>query len=271
MAYDVSDFQTDVLDASHEAPVLVDFWAPWCGPCQQLGPTLERLASEASDWTLVKVNTDENPNEARQFGVRGIPAVKLFVDGSVEAEFTGALPEHAIRKWLDEHLPSEAKQHLGQAKEALENGNTEAAIEALEAVLAADADHAEAKVLLARALAFRDPDRAHALASSAADIADPTLLQTREGVETIARLVARADTPEDLPDEPGQAAYRQAIAALADRDFDAALTHFIEVIRTNRDYDDDGARKACISLFTLLGPQHPATKAHRRTFDMALY
>jgi putative thioredoxin len=271
MTYEVTDFQTDVIEASHEQPVLVDFWAPWCGPCRQLSPTLETLAEAADNWTLVKVNTDDNQNEARKYGVRGIPAVKLFVDGTVEAEFTGVKPKSAVETWLDEHLPSESKTRIRQAQEALDAGDLHTAEDVLWPVLEDDPDHTEAQVLMARALAFRDPKRAKALADAASDVADPSLRQTRESVQTIARLVDLADHPEDLPDGSVKDTYVDASEALAQRDFDTALARFIDVVQTDRDYDDDGARRACVAVFTLLGPQHPVTQSHRRTFDMALY
>ena len=100
-------FQTDVLDKSHEKPVVVDFWGPWCGPCRVLGPTIEKLASEAEGrWRLVKINTDAHPELAQRYHVRGIPAVKLFIRGAVVAEFTGAQPEADIRRWLDAYVPA---------------------------------------------------------------------------------------------------------------------------------------------------------------------
>lgn len=101
------DFQQDVIETSRRKPVLVDFWAPWCGPCRILGPTLEKLAKESGGaWRLVKINADKFPDLIRRYGVRGIPAVKLFVDGTVKDEFVGALPEHAVRRWLDQSLPA---------------------------------------------------------------------------------------------------------------------------------------------------------------------
>lgn len=101
------DFRADVLEKSHEKPVVVDFWAPWCGPCRVLGPTIEKLARESGGaWRLVKINVDAHPQLAQHYQVRGIPAVKLFSGGEVVAEFAGALPESQIQRWLAEHLPT---------------------------------------------------------------------------------------------------------------------------------------------------------------------
>lgn len=270
MSYEVNDFQQDVIEASEDTPVLVDFWAPWCGPCRQLSPVLESLAEAHDDWTLVKVNVDDNQEPAQAYGVRGIPAVKLFVDGEVAAEFTGAKPKHTIESWLDDNMPSEEKSRIEEAKAALDDGRHEDAEQLLWPVLEDNPDHNEAQVLQARALAFKDPTRAQVLAE-AANVADPTLRQVRDAVQTVARLLELSDAPSDLPNGDVQDDYRAAIEALAAQNFGAALDHFIDVVRVNRDYDDDGARKACVALFTLLGEEHPVTQEHRRTFDMALY
>jgi putative thioredoxin len=270
MSYEVNDFQTDVIDASADAPVLVDFWASWCGPCRQLSPVLESLAEAADEWSLVKVNVDENGAAAQQYGVRGIPAVKLFVDGEVEAEFTGVKPEHQIQNWLDENLPSEEKSRIEKAEAALEEGDHQEAEHLLWPVLEDNPDHDEAQVLMARALAFKDPSRAQVLADEA-EVSDPTLRQMRESVRTIARLLELREDPAALPEDDVKDTYLAAMEALDDQDIETALENFINVVRTHRDYDDDGARKACIALFTLLGEKHPLTQEHRRTFDMALY
>jgi thioredoxin 1 len=100
-------FRNDVIETSFRKPVLVDFWAAWCGPCRVLSPILEKLARESSGaWRLVKINTDRYPELSQEYRIRGIPAVKMFVNGAVAAEFVGALPEAAVKKWLQEHLPA---------------------------------------------------------------------------------------------------------------------------------------------------------------------
>ena len=106
MSHEITDFTTDVLERSNSIPVLVDFWAAWCGPCRTLGPVLERLAEkQAGRWVLAKVDTEKFPQIAAQYGVRGIPNVKLFIKGKVVDEFTGALPERAVEQWLAKAVP----------------------------------------------------------------------------------------------------------------------------------------------------------------------
>lgn len=107
MIHDHTDFSVEVVERSRLVPVLADFWVPWCGPCLMLNPVLEKLAREARGrWTFVAVNVDQQPELAEQFGIRGIPSVKLFHRGEIVAEFGGALPEGAVRNWLEQHLPS---------------------------------------------------------------------------------------------------------------------------------------------------------------------
>ncbi|GAB5518012.1 MAG: tetratricopeptide repeat protein [Rhodothermales bacterium] len=236
-----------------------------------LGPVLEKLADEHADtWTLVKVNSDQNPELSQRYQVRGIPAVKLFHHGEVIDEFTGALPEYAIRQWLEKALPSENKARLAEAKALVEDGAFDAAEPLLRTILAAEPNHPEAGVLLAQGLAFTKPDEALGLVEAAA-FAGPQYLQVQEAVRTLAHLQEVAAAPAALPDDPVKATYVQAAESMLARDFDAALEGFIDVIQRNRYYDDDTSRKACIALFVLLGDQHPATRTYRRRFDMALY
>lgn len=270
MAYDVQNFSEDVIEASSKKPVLVDFWAPWCGPCRTLGPVLEKLAAEQSDrWTLVKVNSDEHPDESRQYGVRGIPAVKMFVDGTVVDEFTGALPEYAIRQWLDKALPTEEKKKLSTAEAHLADGDIDAAMDILEEILSAEPTNSAAAGHMARLIAFSDPARAVNLAQTART-GEPRFVQIADAVDTVAGVLAR-DLESNLDGEAGTDEYIQAVKDLEQNRYDSAVEHLIEVLKTNRYLDDDGARKLGVAVFTLLGDNHPVTRKYRRTFDMWLY
>lgn len=271
MAYEVADFHKEVIERSYTTPVLVDFWAPWCAPCRILGPVLEKLAAENTGrWKLAKVNTDENQQISVQYGIRGIPAVKLFVEGEVVNEFTGALPEHAVRRWLDESLPSQEKMQLEAAMAAMEAGQVEMAVSLLQGLLAAQPDHIQARVMLAQATAQEDPASAVHLLEGV-EITDPSMVSTAEAIQELGRLLTYAKDGAVLPDEAGRESYRAAIDAVSRADWDAALKAFIEVIQQNRYYDDDGSRKACIAIFSLLGTTHELTRKHRRIFDMVLY
>jgi putative thioredoxin len=158
---EVTDFDAEVLEASRERPVLVDFWAEWCGPCRQLGPILEKVAAEDdAGFTLAKVNTDLNPEVSQRYRISSIPAVKLFVDGEVVDEFIGALPETQVRRWLAEALPSETDDRVVAAGAALAAGDTQPAVAILEEVAREHPDDAAVVALLAHAIAFSDLERA---------------------------------------------------------------------------------------------------------------
>jgi putative thioredoxin len=268
MVVDVADFENDVLEASRAAPVLVDFWAPWCGPCRQLGPVLEKLAAENEGvWTLAKVNTDENPEVSTRYRVSSIPAVKLFVDGEVVDEFIGALPETSVRRWLDNAVPNETKRRREGIKELVEGGDPSAEV-ALRELLADAPGDAETRVLLARVVAFRDPAEARALIEEARGL-DAAGSRVRDAVLLLDRL--RTFDTQSVAAAPAAETYGRAIQSLRSADVDAALSSFIEVVRLNRKLDDDGARRACLAVFTLLGEKHPTTRKYRRTFDMAVF
>ena len=144
-------FVAEVVERSREIPVVVDFWAAWCGPCRSLGPVLERLADEADgSWVLVKVDVDANPALASGFGIQGIPAVRAWKDGKEVAEFVGALPETQVRQWLAQLGPSAADLELEQAQSALEAGDDDTAEEHLRKVLELEPAHPLARATLER-------------------------------------------------------------------------------------------------------------------------
>ena len=259
------DFERDVVAASHERPILVDYWAPWCGPCQVLGPTLERLAGEAGEaWRLVKINTDEHQALAAQANIRGIPTVALYSSGEAIATFTGALAEPAIRRWLDEHLPSAEKEQLAHARSLLDAGDDTAARALLETLLIGNPGQEEARMLLAQALVFAEPTRAQALV-------DGLYVPEAQAVDTLARFLQLSSAPDSLDASPAQSDYLAAADALSAGNLDEALAKLIAVIQHDRSLDDDGARKATVALFTLLGEAHPAVKTHRPAFNRSLY
>ena len=268
MNYEIKDFQKDVIEKSYDRPILVDFWAEWCAPCKMIGPILEKLAQEnKTDWELVKVDTDKNRDIAMRYGVRGIPNVKLFRNGEVINEFTGALPEPAIKDWLKKSIPSKFADRIEQAKVLLKNGNISDAKIILEDIHSGDVNNSEVKVLLAKILLFEDQKEAIRLIQNV----DGNLnnIELAEAIGTLAELLNR--DLKSFPDSEVKEKYLSALESIRKKDFDTALTKFIDVIRTDRSYDDDGARKACIAIFKYLGEDNDIALKHRRDFGSALY
>ncbi|HCA78953.1 MAG TPA: thioredoxin [Bacteroidetes bacterium] len=269
MSYDVSDFQKQVIDRSFSVPVLVDFWAEWCGPCKVLGPILERLAAQNQGrWELTKLNTEEHTEIASKYQIQSIPNVKLFVDGSVVDQFVGALPEYQIQAWLQKAVPGKNRKLIEQAEAFIVAGDEKTAREMLEKLPPTDPDYTLVRVLHARTLLFDNPAEAAAIV---ADMDEPKHAERLDTIRTIAHLREAALHPERLPDGESRALYFSAVQSLFARDFGAALGKFIQLIRQDRYFDDDGSRKACIAIFRVLGEEHTLTRQYRREFSSALY
>lgn len=265
---EVNDFQKDVIEKSFDKPILVDFWAEWCAPCRMIGPVLEKLAAENKEsWELVKVDTDKNQEIAAKYGIRGIPNVKLFKNGKVINEFTGALPEQAIKDWLKKSIPSKFLDQIEHAKIYLKNRDFTTAKAMLEDIYKGDINNSEVKVLLAKVLLFDDAKEAIRLVQNV----DGNLenIELAESIYTIAELLNRDEN--SFPESEVKDKYLSAVEDIKRRNFDSALEKFIDIIRTDRSYDDDGSRKACIAIFKFLGEEDEITLKHRRDFGSALY
>lgn len=232
-----------------------------------LGPILEQLTAAAQGrWALVKVDVDAHPDLAQQYQVRGIPAVKLFIDGKVADEFTGALPQAALQAWLAERIPTAAGRQVVQARAELAHGRHAAARPLLEAALAAEPDSRDARGLLALAVVLDDPRRALELAGGIRE--DCASFAAASAARCLAELLIL--DPDTLPAGRGQAAYRAAIDALHGSDVGAAFGHLIGCVSDDRGYRDDAARKACVALLELLGEEHPQLRDWRRRLQRAL-
>lgn len=266
----IKDFQKEVIEESFQIPILVDFWAEWCGPCRLLGPVLERLAEKhAGKWKLVKINTEEYPEIAAKYGIRSIPNVKLFHKGKVINEFTGALPEKMIEDWLKKFIPSKYSEMIEKAKSLLEQGKIEDAKAILEEVHKGDISNSDVKVLLAKILVFENESEALRLIESS-NVSDE-YFDLANSVTTFVQLFKKYKNSNDLSDNVVKPIYIEAICDLMKKNFPNALEKFIQVIRENKSYDDEGARKACIAIFKYLGEENEITLSYRRDFGRALY
>jgi putative thioredoxin len=274
---DVANFQQVVMEGSRTAPVVVDFWAPWCGPCKSLKPILEKLAEEyQGKFILAKVNSDENQALATQFGVRGIPSVKAIIDGQIVDEFSGALPEGAVREFLDRLIPSPADELLAQAAVQHEAGDLDGALATLgqasqlnpgnetirlhaAEILTAQGQLEESRQLLNSLSAdTKTGDRATRLAAKlnfaqAGNLADETRL--REQLAT---------QPDDM-----EARLQLANLLIGSGRHAAGMDELLDMIGRDRTWNEEVARKTLLSVFNLL-TRDPLVAQYRRKLASAL-
>ncbi|HYA76926.1 MAG TPA: tetratricopeptide repeat protein [Burkholderiaceae bacterium] len=261
------DFSTQVLEASRTMPVVVDFWAPWCGPCKALGPILDRVVADfGGKLRLAKINTDENQELAAHYGVRGIPSVKAFIDGQLVDEFSGALSEPQVRRFLEGLLPSPAQPILLEAQAARQRGNVAQARTLLQRALELDPSHPQAQLDLAdveiesgnvepasQLLAAFEPEDSSQRERFDALKARLKLAEAARGADALALAARVSADPTDLG---ARLALAQTLALR--EEYRGAFEQLLEIVQRDRSFRDDVGRKTMLTFFQILSTRPEA-------------
>ena len=277
-------FREDVLTESVKQPVLVDFWAPWCGPCKQLQPIIEKVVKAAGGKVkLVKMNIDENPEIAGQLGIQSIPAVIAFQRGQPVDGFMGALPESQVKGFVERLVgplgPGAAEELIAQAQEAQAQGDAAGAAALFAAVLAQEPENIAALAGLARVeLDAGNLEGARGVIAAVPDakMSDPAVASVLAAIELAEKSASLGDTAEleakiaqNANDH--QARFDLAMALAAKDKRDDAVDHLIEIIKRDRTWDEDGARRQLLQFFDAWGPMDETSIAGRRKLSAVLF
>ena len=250
------DFEKEVIDRSFVLPVVVDFWAPWCGPCQVLGPVIEKVASRQTDrWLLVKVNTQEHQDIASKYRVRSIPNVKMFYRGEVINEFMGALPEQMILDWLDKSLPNPGLLALDELLAASATPD----IESLKQLHETYPDAEEIRLVFSEVVLWDDPQQASELLST---------------IKMGTPLYDRASNVKKVADflllNPEDATLKRVQECLREGKLEEGIQAILKVLMVDNKAADGKLAQAAIGIFNTLGFKHPYSKTYRRQLDMLI-
>jgi putative thioredoxin len=274
------DFEQSVVQRSHEVPVVIDFWAPWCGPCRALGPTLEKLAEEQQGkFILAKINIDENPMLAQAFQIQSIPAVKAVRNGALAGEFLGAQPEPNVRRFIEQLMPSEAESLAVEAQRLEEAGKAQGAESLYRAALAKETNQPLALLGLARVLVQRGEENdAQTLLTRIPNTvpehpaAQQLLAQLRlkqTGASAGDEQKYRDRLAADQNDLDARFELSQVLAAVGR--FEEALTELLTIVKKDRKFRDEGARKAMLEIFEVIGARSDLAEHYRSELAKVLF
>ena len=276
----LSSFERDVIETSMEVPVIVDFWAPWCGPCKALGPVLERLEQEyGGRFKLVNINSDTNPELVTSFNLKSIPYAVAFVDGNAVAQFMGAQPENFLRAFLERIIPNPAELEHRSAREALSKRQYQIAEDYLRNAIALDPSHAAARLDMAAVLLERgeaDQARVHF---------DMLLRNARQksGYETVRARLLATEVAAGLPSidllarrlyvDANDLAARLELAELlvSKRDFGPAMNQLLEIMKRDRTFRNDLARLKMLAIFEMAAGEPDLVTEYRSRLAALLF
>jgi putative thioredoxin len=274
------DFNTLVVENSFKQPVLVDFWAEWCQPCQALIPVLTKLAEEYQGaFILAKVNSDEQGELAAHAGVKSLPTVKLFVNGQIVDEFMGAQPESEVRKFLAKHIRSESDKIMSEAVLAYQEGRKQDALDMMNKALADDPQNGSLKINIAKMVANEgDYESASALIDTLND-EDKDMPEVREMMAQIKLAVKLKDAGDPaeieqrLKDNPDDldALLQMSDYLTAAGQFEEAIKILLDIMMKDRTFKDDAGRKGLLEVFDILGSDNPLVKTYRRRMFTLLH
>ena len=268
------NFQAEVLDKSQSVPVVIDFWAEWCQPCQILKPILEKLAEEYDGkFILAKVDSDANQQLAAQFGVRGIPSIKAVYKGAIVNEFSGVLPEEEVRKFLDNLVPNESEVLRLDALSLLDSGEPEQALSQLDKSIALDGTNEQAKIDKAEILAsqgkLESAETVINTLSTATQRDNEKIQKIKTQIDIASRskeLAAKDALLQSIEDNPADLQLKLNLANvyIAEKNYESALEQLFEIIHQDKGFSDGIARKTVLEIFTLAASQGDLVRAARK-------